>query len=553
MTFAARVALANGLKAAGRALRPSSGWEAAGALGAVATAFAFAAAELWGLRAAVALARRGLPELPGIVPAWLLERGLGGALGGAALLLVLGTLTTAVSTLFLSEELAHAVTLPIPHASLFRRQVAATLVLASSPALLLALPAVAAAALEGPRALPAAIGAGAAVLSVVVLAGVAGTVLALLLVALVPPRRALLLSASLSGLGLAAALVGARAARPERLFDPIALLELLEKVGGTPPPSPGADPIAVAARLAARAVLGSGAAALGSLALLAGAVALLLLAGAALAPLHLRLLRRSREEADAPAGRRRAGRPAASLEGILLRAELATLLRDAATPGQLGTLAAVFVLDLLNLRLLPTGDAGARDLVAGLQTGLALFLVSALSLRFAYPAVSTDGRAALVLRSLPLSPVRHLLVRWAVRAVPAVAAALLLVGASAAALRPGRDAVVASLLVALVGGAAIPALHVGLGGVLPRYDPPNPVAVALGPGGLLAMGLSTLLAVVPVAAVSDGILGLVDALARVPVERGPLLAAWTSAALALGAGALAAAARRLPRADVSGG
>jgi len=56
--------------------------------------------------------------------------------------------------------------------------------------------------------------------------------------------------------------------------------------------------------------------------------------------------------------------------------------------------------------------------------------------------------------------------------------------------------------VAFAGGLAIPALHTGLGGLFPRYDASNPVAVALGPGGLFALVLSTGLALFSTLAVS---------------------------------------------------
>jgi hypothetical protein len=52
---------------------------------------------------------------------------------------------------------------------------------------------------------------------------------------------------------------------------------------------------------------------------------------------------------------------------VLLRSEAASLLRDASTPAQLGSLAAVFLLDLMNVRLLPGANATQRDLVAGLH------------------------------------------------------------------------------------------------------------------------------------------------------------------------------------------
>jgi ABC-2 type transport system permease protein len=244
---------------------------------------------------------------------------------------------------------------------------------------------------------------------------------------------------------------------------------------------------------------------------------------------------------------------ARSLGGVLLRAEAATVLRDASTPAQLGSLAAVFVLDVLNVRLLPATDASARDLVAGLQTGLSLFLVSALSLRFAYPAVSTDGRAAAVLRSLPLDPRRHLAARWAARALPAVATSLLLTGLSLAVLRSPAGTTAAALSVAFAGGLAIPALHTGLGGLFPRYDASNPVAVALGPGGLFALVLSTGLALFSTLAVSAELRMLLGALLHRRLTLAPVLLVFFCAAAAAAAIPMALAARSLTTSDISVG
>ncbi|MHB8797256.1 MAG: putative ABC transporter permease subunit [Thermoanaerobaculia bacterium] len=544
---AGAVSLASSLRAAGRSLSPRSTAEAAGVLAVVVFSGAFLAGEYAGLAFLLRLGRSAATQLPALVPEVLLERLLLGAFAGAGVLLLLGALTTAVSTLFLSEELLLRMALPIPHARLLLRQVAATIALASGPAILVALPAVVLAA-RSDAAGAAALGA--AFLAVAVLAGAAGSALALAVVAVFPPRRARLLAAFLSATGLAVAIVGARGARPERFLDPSAALDLLLRAGTMPLGEPGGNPVALAARAAARALAGDVVGLLHALLLLGGSVLLTVFLAHLLAPLHLRLLRRSREEADA-APRRRVRREAASAERELIRAEVRTLLRDAATPAQLGTLAAVFVLDLLNLKLLPGGDAASRDLVHGLQSGLGLFLVSALALRFAFPAISTDGRAALLLKSLPVSAARHLLFRWTVRAAPSLAAALLLAGASAWVLEARGFPLGAAVAVAAVGGLAIPAIQLGLGAILPRYDAPNPVSVALGPGGLVAMGLSTLLSLAPVPIVSEGLRGLVETLLGTRLDGRVLLAAWCAATSALAAAAMLAAARRLPRADVS--
>ncbi len=365
---------ANAARAAARTLLGTRGRARIPALAGLLTLLVFAALEVVGLEAAIRASSAALATLPELRPAFLVERLLTGALGAAAALVLLGSLTTAVSTLFLSDELPALAVLPIPHRRLLARQAASTLALASAPSLLLALPALAVAAAAS-RAPALATSTGLlAVVGLFLLAGSAGIAGALVLVRLVPPRRARLFSALLSALGLSAALVGFRASRPERLLDPVEALGLLQSLGAIPPPAPGANPVGWAAHAAALGLAGDPAGLLPGAAVLALGLAAAALVPAVLAPVHLTVWRDVRE-ASTGRGRPARRRPARSLRGLLLRAEVATVLRDASTPAQLGSLAAVFVLDLLNVRLLPSTDPAARDLVAGLQTGLALFLV----------------------------------------------------------------------------------------------------------------------------------------------------------------------------------
>jgi ABC-2 type transport system permease protein len=512
----------------------------------------FVALEVAGLEAAIRASAAALAYLPELRPQFLVERLLRAAFGAAAALVLLGSLTTAVSTLFLSDELLALAVLPIPHRRLLARQASLTLLLASAPSLLLAIPALCVAAAASRTPFLAAAAGLLPLFGLFLLAGSLGIAGALVLVRLVPPRRARLFSALISALGLSAALVGFRAARPERLLDPVEALGLLQGLGMSPPPAPNASPVAWAARGAALGLSGAPSGLLPGALLLVLGVAAAALVPAALAGVHRTVWLEVRE---APSGRTRAARRpvARSLGGVLLRAEAATVLRDASTPAQLGSLAAVFVLDVLNVRLLPATDASARDLVAGLQTGLSLFLVSALSLRFAYPAVSTDGRAAAILRSLPLDPRRHLAARWAARALPAVATSLLLTGLSLAVLRSPAATTAAALSVAFAGGLAIPALHTGLGGLFPRYDASNPVAVALGPGGLFALVVSTGLALFSTLAVSAELRLLLGALLHRRLTLAPMLLVFFCAAAAAAAIPMALAARSLTTSDISVG
>ena len=546
----ARIAFANSLRGVVRGFRSGGARYAVASLVAALSAVAFAAGTAGATSAVLDAAAAALPQLPGIRAPWLVERLLAAGLVSAAVLLLLGALTTGVSTLFLSTELPALLVLPIPHVRIFRRQILRTAGASAAPMLLLLLPSLGVAAARSPR--PAvALAAGVAILAAFTLAsGVAGSAGALLLVRLIPPRRALLLAATLSALGLSAALIGFRGSRPERLFDPVQALTLLQALGETPPSSPGLDPAAHAARALTRALFGDPGGLAAALVSLAVAVLLFVAAGR-LAPVHRRALEEARLlPATPPTAALR--RPVTSLDRALFRSEAAALLREASTPAQMGSLFAVFVLQLLNLAVLPRGDASTRDVLLGLQTAITLFLVAALSLRFAYPAVSADGRAALVLRSLPLSPTRHLLHRYLVRAIPAGLAGLGLSFASLAILSPPRPARLAALAVTLVGALALPALQLGLGALFPRYDAPNAVAVALGPGGLFTLVLSTALSATASVAVSGELRLLLGTLTGRDFPAAASLIGWCVAAILLGAAAFASE-RALSRAPTFGG
>ena len=111
-----RVFRANTLRASGRLLAGDARGRLAAIAGLLAL-LAFTGLETAGLEGALRASRAALGELPEIRPAFLLERLLGFAFAAALALGFLGSLTTAISTLFLSEELAALSTLPFPTAA----------------------------------------------------------------------------------------------------------------------------------------------------------------------------------------------------------------------------------------------------------------------------------------------------------------------------------------------------------------------------------------------------------------------------------------------------
>ncbi len=544
-------AFANGARAFLRGLFPKTGRERAGVLFFLLTGLGFFALETWGIWVLSKLSARVLGDLPGFRIEFLLGNILPSFCYGLLLLLSIAALTTAVSLLFLSDDYLALSSLPLTAASLLRRQMLSVAFYASSAPFYFTLPAALVAAALSPSPLTALLAFLFTFASLGFLACAMGSAASILLVRWIPPTKARFFAGTLSAISLSAALLLFRQARPERLFDPVAALTLLIDMATGAPPHPGADPLKWLAHGLTTGLLGHVNGLTVCLFFLGASGLIFGLTSAVLAPIHLETFRISRETGVTVPERGRDQAPARSLNRELLRVELRNLARDAGTPSQIGSLVAVIVLDIMNLRLLPSTDAAGRDLVFGLQTGLSLFLVSALALRFVFPSFSVEGRSALLLRTLPVPAARRSLLRLLVLSVPALSLGMVLTLASAIYLEVWGLRLFLSLFLAGSGGLLIPAFQLGLGAAFPRYSAPNAISAALGPGGLSAMAFSGVLALIATPIASTELLGLLSMLLRMRLDPALLLTGWVilaagGAALALGFGM-----RALEKSDLS--
>ncbi|HEV8267807.1 MAG TPA: hypothetical protein VGR00_06225, partial [Thermoanaerobaculia bacterium] len=126
------VEAANVFKAVIRTVRSGRPLDRIASFLAASSGLAFVVLEGFAVAAAIRVAAKALPALPALSPPYLVEKLLFGGFSAAAFLLLLGSLTTAVSTLFLSEELPTRMALPIPHRRLFARQLRITILSASA-------------------------------------------------------------------------------------------------------------------------------------------------------------------------------------------------------------------------------------------------------------------------------------------------------------------------------------------------------------------------------------------------------------------------------------
>lgn len=196
--------------------------------------------------------------------------------------------------------------------------------------------------------------------------------------------------------------------------------------------------------------------------------------------------------------------PVATAGRQLLVKDLKVFLRDTAQWSQLLLLLALAVVYVYNFRVLdleriPFMGLVVRNLYALLNLLLAGFVLSAVAVRFVFPAVSAEGEAFWIVRSAPISMRAFLWSKFWTGLPPVLMLALGLTVVSNRFLgaRPFVQVLCAAAVVfmsfALVGLAA------GMGARYPRFSAENVTQVAGSYGGVVFMVLAVLFLLVTVA------------------------------------------------------
>jgi ABC-2 type transport system permease protein len=174
----------------------------------------------------------------------------------------------------------------------------------------------------------------------------------------------------------------------------------------------------------------------------------------------------------------------------MLGKEVRTVGRDVAQWSQIFLMAALLFIYLYNIRMLPLGGDARATIVAYGNLGMAGFVIAAICLRFAYPSVSSEGKAFWIVQTAPVSYRHFILVKVLVYAAPLTLLALfltafanLILGASAAV---WTFTLIGSSMLAIT----LVSLGVGLGALAPNFNAENPLQVGLSLGGFAYMAVS---------------------------------------------------------------
>ncbi len=395
---------------------------------------------------------------------------LGLALLAFSSILLLSNVITALSSFFLAKDLDLLAASPVHSIRFYLAKLVETTLHSSWMVALLAVPLFAAYGIvyHGGPLWPAIVLA--AFLPFLVLPAVVGSTLTLLLVNIVPARRAKELLSLIAVGAIGGLVLLLRMAQPELLVRPEGFRSL-------------ADFVAMWGTAATALVLG----------------------GVLFRWLYRHAFSKAQEGAPAASGGRGwatalsamlAWLPAERREFILKDARL--FFRDPTQWSQLILLGVLVVVYLFNVQALPL-FSGERvpvtvvTLVVFLNLGLAGFVLAAIAARFLFPSVSLEGRQMWLLRSSPLDLRSMLWSKYWIGTVPLLVLALLITMVTNVILRASPFMALVSVVTMVLFTLAASALALSFGAFYPRFDSENAAQIPTSFGGLVYMMTSVLL------------------------------------------------------------
>jgi len=419
-------------------------------------------------------------------------------------LLVFSHIITALSNLYLSSDLELCHASPAPLETVFLSRAIYTVMDSSWMVIVFGLPVMMAYALVFKPGLGFYVSLLHMGFGMALVAGGIGILITMILVRIFPAQRTRDVIMLLGVCGLGALYMMFRLLRPERLVDPDAFFSIAQYMTALQgPDSPYLPSHWVTETLWAYLSHASGKDILFQSALLWSTAGALTAINVWVAEaIYFTGFSRAQE-----ASRRRAGKRALDLLVALARRpfkpevaaiidkDLRAFFRDNTQWSQLLLLGALVVVYVYNFSVLPLDKTPIRieflqNEIAFLNVGLAGFVLSAVSVRFIFPAVSSEGAAFWIIQSSPVPLKRFLWTKFGLYLFP-----MLLLG-EVLILLTNHLLEVTPLMMALSSGTmflgvfGIVALGVGMGAMFPNFKHQNIAQVATGFGGVMFMMLS---------------------------------------------------------------
>ncbi|MBT8373034.1 MAG: hypothetical protein KJO34_18865 [Deltaproteobacteria bacterium] len=172
--------------------------------------------------------------------------------------------------------------------------------------------------------------------------------------------------------------------------------------------------------------------------------------------------------------------------------EIKTFLRDQTQWSQLFLIAALVVIYVYNFKVLPLEKSPIKtvylqNLFSFLNMGLAMFVLTAIAARFAYPAVSMEREAFWLVKSSPLSLKAFLWIKFFIYYFPLLILTEALIIATNILLSVTAFMMALSTITVFFLVPGIVAMGIGFGAAYPDFKAENPTQTVTSFGGLVFM------------------------------------------------------------------
>ena len=172
--------------------------------------------------------------------------------------------------------------------------------------------------------------------------------------------------------------------------------------------------------------------------------------------------------------------------------EIKTFFRDQTQWSQLFLIAALVVIYIYNFNVLPIEKSPIKtiylqNLLSFLNMALALFVLTAITGRFAYPAVSSEKNAFWIVKSAPGTIKKFLWVKFFIYYFPLLILAEILIIFTNILLNVTNFMMVLSIVTVFFLVPGIVAMGIGLGAAYPDFKAENPTQTVTSFGGLVFM------------------------------------------------------------------
>ena len=323
-------------------------------------------------------------------------------------------------------------------------------------------------------------------------------------VIVIPANRMKNIFVMLGLLAFVAVYLALRMARPEQLVDPEVFESVLAYVAALQTPAAPWLPSTWAFNALQAALEGTPGRGIADLALLwSGTLTLVFISLLAADALYFRGYSRTqagvvRSRRPRAAGRKRWLRAWSGPVRALLDKELRTFWRDQTQWSQIFLILALVVIYVYNFKVLPLEKSPLptvylQNLLAFLNMGLALFVLTAVTARFAFPAVCTEREAFWTVKVAPISIRAFLWIKFGIYYLPLLVLTETLIVVTNILLNVTPFMMGLSVLTIFSMVPGIVALGIGLGALNPNFRTENPAQAVTGFDGLLFMLFSTAL------------------------------------------------------------